>query len=132
MNTCSGKPPALTGGWQGCGGCETTPTALRIQADIQHGKLKRRDVKFDDVNLFVYVMLGLMIGAAPALAAVEQCRFIQANADREACYQRQAAALAAKRKPEPTSDATAMESLQQMRQEDDAVYKSLRGICRGC
>jgi len=76
------------------------------------------------VNLFVYVMLGLMIGAAPALAAVEQCRFIQAKADREACYQQQAAALAAKRKPEPTGDATAMESLQQMRQEDDAVYKA--------
>jgi hypothetical protein len=106
---------------------------LRIQADIQHGKLKRRDVKGSTtLNLFVSVMLGLMIGAAPALAAVEQCRFIQANADREACYQRQAAALAAKRKPEPTGDATAMESLQQMRQEDDAVYKSLRGICRGC
>jgi hypothetical protein len=77
-------------------------------------------------------MLGLMIGAAPALAAVEQCRFIQAKPDREACYQRQAIALAAKRKPEPTSDTTTMESLQQMRRENDAVYKSLRSICRGC
>jgi len=77
-------------------------------------------------------MLGLMIGTAPALAAVEQCRFIQAKADREACYQRQATALAAKRKPEPTSDTKTMESLQDMRREDDAVYKSLRGICRGC
>jgi hypothetical protein len=77
-------------------------------------------------------MLGLMIGAAPALAAVEQCRFIQAKPDREACYQRQAIALAAKRKPEPTGDTTTMESLQQMRREDDAVYKSLRSICRGC
>jgi hypothetical protein len=75
-------------------------------------------------------MLGLLIGAAPALAAVEQCRFIQARSDREACYQRQA--LAAKRKPEQTSDTTTMESLQQMRREDDAVYKSLRSICRGC
>ena len=84
------------------------------------------------MNLFVSVMLGLMICAAPALAAVEQCRFIQTKADREACYARQAAALAAKRKPEPTVDTTTMESLQQMRQEDDAVYKSLRGICRGC
>jgi len=84
------------------------------------------------LNLFVSVMLGLMICAAPALAAVEQCRFIQAKADREACYERQAAALAAKRKPEPTIDTTTMESLQQMRRENDAVYKSLRGICRGC
>jgi len=77
-------------------------------------------------------LLGLLIGAAPASAAVEQCRFIQAKAEREACYTRQEAALAAKRKPEPTADTKTLESLQQMRQEDDAVYKSLRSICRGC
>ncbi len=81
---------------------------------------------------FVSVLLGLMIGAAPAVAAVEQCRFIQAKPEREACYQRQAIALAAKRKPEPTADTKALESLQQMRREDDEVYKSLRSICRGC
>ncbi len=84
------------------------------------------------LNFLVSVMLALLIGAAPALAAVEQCRFIEAKAEREACYQRQAIALAAKRKPEQTSDTTTMESLQQMRREDDAVYKSLRSICRGC
>jgi hypothetical protein len=81
---------------------------------------------------FVSIMLGLMIGAAPAVAAVEQCRFIQAKPEREACYQRQAIALAAKRKPEPTADTKALESMQQMRREDDEVYKSLRSICRGC
>jgi hypothetical protein len=84
------------------------------------------------LNFFLYLMLGLMIGAAPAMAAVEQCRFIQAKPEREACYQRQAIALAAKRKPEPTADTKALESLQQMRREDDEVYKSLRSICRGC
>jgi hypothetical protein len=84
------------------------------------------------LNILVPVLLGLLIGAAPARAAVEQCRFIQARAEREACYQRQAAALAAKRKPEPTGDIKTMESLQQMRREDDAVYQSLRSICRGC
>jgi hypothetical protein len=78
------------------------------------------------------VMLGLMIGAAPAVAAVEQCRFIQAKPEREACYQRQAIALAAKRKPEPTADTRTLETLQQMRREDDTVYQSLRSICRGC
>ncbi len=81
---------------------------------------------------FGSVMFGLMIGAAPVVAAVEQCRFIQAKPEREACYQRQAIALAAKRKPEPTADTKALESLQQMRREDDEVYKSLRSICRGC
>ena len=84
------------------------------------------------MNILVPVLLGLMIGAAPALAAVERCRFIPAKAEREACYERQAIALAAKRKPEPSADTKAMESLQQMRREDDEVYRSLRSICRGC
>jgi hypothetical protein len=78
----------------------------------------------------VCIMLALMFGTAPA-AAIEQCRFIQQKPEREACYQRQAVALAAKRKPGPPRDAT-LEQLQQMRREDDTVYKSLRGICRGC
>jgi hypothetical protein len=89
---------------------------------------KRQGEGHTVLNFLVY----LMIGAAPAAAAVEQCRFIQAKPDREACYQRQAVELAAKRKPEPTADTKTMESLQQMRREDDAVYQSLRGICRGC
>jgi hypothetical protein len=83
-------------------------------------------------GLMLTLMLTLMLGAAPALAAVEQCRFIQAKADREACYERQAIALAAKRKPAQTSDTRTMESLQQMRRDDDTVYQSLRSICRGC
>ena len=78
------------------------------------------------------VLAGLMIGAVPALAAVEQCRFIQAKADREACYQRQEIELPAKRKAEPAADTRTMESLQQMRRDDDEVYKNLGSICRGC
>ncbi len=77
-------------------------------------------------------MLGLIVGAAPASAALEQCRFIQAKPEREACYQRQEKQLAAKRKPEPTAGTSTVDSLQQMRREDEVVYKSLRGICRGC
>jgi hypothetical protein len=83
------------------------------------------------LKILVSVLLGLPFGAAPALA-VEQCRFIQAKPDREACYQRQEAEFAAKRKPDPTFDTKAMDSLRQMRQEDDEVYRSLRSICRGC
>jgi hypothetical protein len=75
---------------------------------------------------------GLTFGAAPAPAEVEQCRFIQARPEREACYERQEAALAAKRKPEPATGVTTLDSLQQMRREDDALYRSMRGICRGC
>jgi len=63
---------------------------------------------------------------------VEQCRFIQLKPEREACYTRQEAVLAAKRKPAPSADTRSIESLQQMRREDDEVYRSLRSICRGC
>jgi hypothetical protein len=84
------------------------------------------------LKIFLSVLLGLMIGTAPAVAEVEQCRFIQAKPEREACYARQEAALAAKRKPEPIFDTKPMESLQQMRRDDEEVYKSLHSICRGC
>ena len=89
------------------------------------------------MNFLLCLVLALLIGVAPAAAAaaIEQCRFIQARAEREACYERQAAALAARRKPETretTGDSRTLESLQQMRREDDEVYKSLRSICRGC
>ena len=78
------------------------------------------------------LMLGFLMAAGPAVAEVEQCRFIRAKPDREACYERQAAALESRRKPLPASNTTTIETLQQMRQDDDAVYKSIRGICRGC
>ena len=84
------------------------------------------------MHVLVAVAIGLMGGAAPAFAEVEQCRFIQAKTEREACYQRQEAALAAKRKPEPIFDTRPMESLQQMRRDDEEVYRSMHSICRGC
>ncbi len=86
------------------------------------------------MRFLIFLVLCLLIGAAPALAvtAVEQCRFIQARPEREACYERQAAQLAVKRKPEPPASTSTLDSLQQMRRDDDEVYKSLRSICRGC
>ena len=78
-------------------------------------------------------LFGLML-CSPAAAEVEQCRFIQGKAEREACYARQDAALAAKRKPAPVSNADTrmFETLEQMRREDAEVYRSLHSICRGC
>ena len=84
------------------------------------------------MTLILSTLLGLILGAVPAMAVVEQCRFIQAKPEREACYQRQEKELAARRKPEPAADTPTVQSLQQMRQEDDALYRSMRGICRGC
>jgi hypothetical protein len=80
-------------------------------------------------SLLACVML--MLGSAPALA-VEQCRFIQARPEREACYERQAVELAAKRKPETPRESKTMESLEQMRREDEALNRQLHSICRGC
>ncbi len=80
---------------------------------------------------FLLACAAAMLGAAPALA-VEQCRFIQAKPEREACYARQEAALAAKRKPEPTRESKTMESFEQMKHEDEALNRQLHSICRGC
>ena len=68
---------------------------------------------------------------SPALAEVEQCRFIQARADREACYARQETALAAKRKARESENAP-LKPLEQRDPEDILLSKSLRSICRGC
>ena len=99
----------------------------RRLADWESGKAEDAALKF-----VLALGLGLIVGTAPASAAVEQCRFIQAKPEREACYARQEKELAAKRKPEPAADTSTIDSLQQMRREDEMLYRSMRGICRGC
>ena len=80
-------------------------------------------------------LLALISSIAPAVAEVEQCRFIQAKPDREACYRRQEAALAEKRQQEAnraSENAKGMESLEQMKHEDMELNRQLHNICRGC
>jgi len=84
------------------------------------------------LKLLLALALSLIVGVASAPAIEQNCRFIQAKAEREACYSRQEAELAARRKPPPTADSKYMETMQQMRREDAEVYRSLRSICRGC
>jgi hypothetical protein len=75
------------------------------------------------------------LGGSPAFAVEQQCRFIQAKTEREACYQRQEAELAAKRKhepSEPTADSKMFQSQEQMNHEDEALNRQIHGICRGC
>ena len=75
-------------------------------------------------------LIVLAISAAPASAVEQNCRFIPAKADREACYKRQEEELASKRKPAaPVNESKTLETLQQ---DDDAVYRSINNICRGC
>jgi hypothetical protein len=85
------------------------------------------------MKLLAFVLLVSMIGSTSLSAAVEQCRFINSKPDREACYERQEKALAAKRKPEPVEDAKArsVDDIE-MKMENDRLRNSLRSICRGC
>ncbi len=78
-------------------------------------------------------LTALAISTTAASALEQNCRFMQAKPDREACYKRQEDELAAKRKPAaPAAESKTLETLQQMRQDDDAVYRSINNICRGC
>lgn len=82
---------------------------------------------------FLLSLLLTIAVASPALAEVEQnCRFIQAKPDREACYKRQEEALAEKRKQAAAREAMPVYSPEQMSQEDAALKATLRSICRGC
>ena len=85
------------------------------------------------VKFALPALAALAISTAPAAAVEQNCRFIQAKPEREACYKRQEDELAARRKPAPATDASrTLETLRQMRQDDDAVYRSINNICRGC
>ena len=77
-------------------------------------------------------LTALAISTTAASAVEQNCRFIQAKADREACYRRQEEELASKRKPAAPVNESKLETLRQMRQDDDAVYRSINNICRGC
>jgi hypothetical protein len=84
------------------------------------------------VKLLLSALLTFAI-APPAFAEIEQnCRFIQARPEREACYKRQEAALAEKRKQAATREAAPPYSPERMSQEDAALKATLRSICRGC
>ena len=75
----------------------------------------------------------MMTASATAAAAAEQCRFIEARPEREACYQRQEVARAARQKAnEARQQAEQQKPYEPMTQEDAQLAKSMRGICRGC
>jgi hypothetical protein len=89
------------------------------------------DSTFVKLNVCAFVVLA--ISATPATALEQNCRFIQAKPDREACYKRQEEELAARRKPvPPAAETKTLETLQQMRRDDETVYRSINNICRGC
>jgi hypothetical protein len=74
----------------------------------------------------------VMSGLPSALAAPEQCRFIEARPEREACYQRQEAARAARQKAPEAQRVAQPTPYEPMTPEDAQMAKAIRGICRGC
>jgi hypothetical protein len=74
----------------------------------------------------------MMTASATAVAATEQCRFVEARSEREACYQRQETARAARQKAEAARQAEPQKPYEPMAPEDAQLAKSMRGICRGC
>lgn len=100
-------------------GDHVTCRCLQIAADIP--------MKFSQA----IIMTVAVIGVSPGHAKVEQCRFIGPKPEREACYDRQAKALDAK-KAEAAAKATPAVPLERRSPEDEALSRSLRSICRGC
>ena len=85
------------------------------------------------MKLAACISIALAIAGLPsALAAAEQCRFIEARLEREACYQRQETARAARQKADEARQAEQQKPYEPMTQEDTQFAKSMRGICRGC
>ena len=81
-------------------------------------------------RLSILPFLVAVLASSPS-GAIEQCRFIGPKAEREACYQRQAVELEAKRKRNATVSTTpsgpAVDKL-----ENDRLNARLKSICRGC
>ena len=74
----------------------------------------------------------VMSGLPYAFAAPEQCRLIEVRPEREACYQRQETARAARQKALETQQAAQPTPYEPMTPEDAQMAKAIRGICRGC
>ncbi|KRR28217.1 hypothetical protein [Bradyrhizobium retamae] len=74
----------------------------------------------------------ILITSHANAATPEQCRFIEARAEREACYQRQEIARAARQKANEARQAEQQKPYEPMTADDAQLAKSLRSICRGC
>jgi hypothetical protein len=74
----------------------------------------------------------LMTVLASSAQAAEQCRFIEARSEREACYQRQEAERVTRQKANEVRQAAQPKPYEPMASDDAQLAKSMRGICRGC
>jgi hypothetical protein len=80
-----------------------------------------------------WILFAVVLTSSPANAATpEQCRFIEARFEREACYQRQETARLARQKANEARQAEQQKPYEPMAAEDAQLAKAIRGICRGC
>lgn len=80
-----------------------------------------------------WILFAAVLTASPAGAATpEQCRFIEARLEREACYQRQEAARLARQKANEIREAEQQRPYEPTTADDAQLAKAMRGICRGC
>ena len=86
------------------------------------------DISSAIIMLSAIVITGSTANAAPQ----ESCRFIEARAERDACYQRQDAARLARQKANETRQAEPVKPYEPMSADDAQLAKAIRGICRGC
>jgi hypothetical protein len=80
-----------------------------------------------------WIFSAVVLTTSPAAATTaEQCRFIEARLEREACYQRQEAARLARQKANQVREAEQQRPYEPMTADDAQLAKAMRGICRGC
>ena len=84
------------------------------------------------MKLAACLSFALAMSASASAVAAEQCRFIEARSEREACYQRQETARAARQKAQEAQQAAQPKPYEPMASDDAQLAKSMRGICRGC
>ena len=84
------------------------------------------------MKLVACLVSALAMTASASAMAVEQCRFIETRSEREACYQRQEIARAAKQKAHEAQQVAQPKPYEPMGLDDAQLAKSMRGICRGC
>ena len=76
------------------------------------------------------VLLATILSTGAAFAETSRCQGFKSRKDRDACHARQAADARQVRSQEPNGKM--IDSIEQMKIDDDRLAKRLQGICRGC
>jgi hypothetical protein len=108
------------------------PEEMHFDWRYSFGVYRNRKKVKHDMKLAAFLSFAMAMTAAASAWAAEQCRFIEARAEREACYQRQEVARAARQKAQEAQQTAQQKPYEPMAPEDAQLAKSMRGICRGC